>query len=92
MFLQTEFSTGNWKLTNCYIILYLHLYGHVRKKIKRLQIYLFIYSRMEESVPTMYVHVITKNTFFVLSIKIDTYVITLYFIQFKLSVNTITDE
>ena len=45
---------------------------------------------MEESVPTMYVHVITKNTFFVLSIKID--VITLYFIQFKLSVNTITDE
>lgn len=47
---------------------------------------------MEESVPTMYVHVITKNTFFVLSIKIDTYVITLYFIQFKLSVNTITDE
>ena len=47
---------------------------------------------MEESVPTMYVHVINKNTFFVLSIKIDTYVITLYFIQFKLSVNTITDE
>ena len=87
MFLQTEFSTGNWKITNCYIILYLHLYGHVRKKLKDCK-----YSRMEESVPTMYVHVITKNTFFVLSIKIDTYFITLYFIQFKLSVNTITDE